>query len=490
MAEVNGLTGACIKREDGSLAVGGRLSDSARQRLVQRLSFASQVEDEQQAWTTIQAALERVAGGGTRKVTSHALHGLHPYKGKFYPQLARALMNVCEVPDDGLVFDPFAGCGTTVIEASLLGIRGLGLDANPLAVLVAQTKLRLLWADPERIGNGLEEITRAASAASRLAELGDDYLRDWFPATNFVFLRAAIAAIEDHTDKVVQDAARVALSSVIRDASWQDPRQLRVRRRKDPASIADLKDVFQRAVVDLLTQIQGLHAAEGFDAERVRQTSSRVAHGDSRDIQGSLSKTMSGQIDAVVTSPPYASALPYIDTDRLSLRTFGLMPQKNQRLAESSLIGNREITDRNRRHLEEEMKSGLESRGSWIPDQLRDVLMQTYLAAQEPSAGFRKRRTPALLYKYFVDMRHVGKRLADLIRPGGRLALVIGDNTVSGPGGTAITVPTADILSELLIQADFRQRGEFSKRLTSFGASTTVHQRNAMASEKVLLFSR
>ena len=489
-AEVNSLVGPCGREENGTLVVGGGLSEGARRKLVQRLSFASRIVEDSESSTTLQAALEQAAGGGTRKVTSHALHGLHPYKGKFYPQLARALMNVCEVPDDGLVFDPFAGCGTTVIEASLLGIRGLGLDANPLAVLVAQTKLRLLWVDPERIRNGLEQITSAAFGRSRLADIGDDYLQDWLPPGNFAFLRAAIAAIEDHSDKVAQDAARVVLSSVIRSASWQDPRQLRVGRRKDPASILDLEDAFQDAVFDLLCQIQGLHATEGFDADRVRRTNSCVALGDSRDIQGSLSYLFPRHVDAVVTSPPYASALPYIDTDRLSLRAFGLMPQKKQRLAESKLIGNREITERVRRHLEDAMVSDMEDKESWIPNRLRDVLMETYAAAQESSAGFRKRRTPALLYKYFLDMRRVGKQLAGLIRPDGRLALVIGDNTASGPGRSVITVPTADILAEQFIHVGFEPRGEFSKRLTSFGASTTVHQRNAMASEKVLLFSR
>lgn len=489
-AEVQSLVGPGDRRNDGAIVLRQVLTGEARRRLVQRLSFASRIENDRKSWTTLQASLELAAGGGTRKVTSHALHGLHPYKGKFYPQLARALMNVCEVPEGGLVLDPFAGCGTTVIEASLLGIRGLGVDANPLAVLVAQTKLRLLWADQARVRNGLDQIARTAAARSDHGQLNDEYLIDWFPPANYAFLRSAVAAIEAHPDELVQDAARVALSSILRRASWQDPRQLRVGRRKNDDSIEDLEDLFQGAVIDLLAQIQGLHAVEGLDRRKVKGTNSRVVLGDSRNIRGAVRRFVRRPVDAVITSPPYANALPYIDTDRLSLRAFGLMPERSQRRAEAKLIGNREITDRDRTLLEEAMRRDLDHRGSWVPDRLRSVLTETLQVAGEPTAGFRKQRTPALLYKYFLDMQQVGQQLADLVRPGGRLALVIGDNTVSGPRGSTVAVPTGDILAELLARNGFTPTADLSKRLTSFGASSTVHQRNAMANERVLVFTR
>jgi hypothetical protein len=166
------------------------------------------------------------------------------------------------------------------------------------------------------------------------------------------------------------------------------------------------------------------------------------------------------------------------------------MPEKSQRLAEANLIGNREITDRNRRLLEDAMRRDLNTSASWIPGMLRSVLTATLQVAQEPTSGFRKQRTPALLYKYFLDMHQVGEQLADLVRQGGRLALVVGDNNVSGPDGSTITVRTGDILAELLAQEGFTPTADLSKRLTSFGASSTVHQRNAMADERVLVFER
>ena len=59
--------------------------------------------------------------------------------------------------------------------------------------------------------------------------------------------------------------------------------------------------------------------------------------------------------DAVITSPPYATALPYIDTQRLSLVLLGLIGADELRATEAALVGAREITIGERRALEAEL---------------------------------------------------------------------------------------------------------------------------------------
>ena len=70
--------------------------------------------------------------------TRYAAHGIHEYKGKFNPQVVHSLLN--QYFDfnykDKFVYDPFAGSGTTLLEASLMGIHAVGTDVNPLAVLI------------------------------------------------------------------------------------------------------------------------------------------------------------------------------------------------------------------------------------------------------------------------------------------------------------------------------------------------------------------
>ncbi len=70
---------------------------------------------------------------------AHSLHEIS-YRACFKPQLPRFFVSRLSAPGD-LVFDPFMGRGTTLLEASLLGRKTLGNDANPLARLLIEPRL-------------------------------------------------------------------------------------------------------------------------------------------------------------------------------------------------------------------------------------------------------------------------------------------------------------------------------------------------------------
>ena len=485
-AEVESIVKTPVERDEAGLFIKQALHHSSLARLARRMAFASGVKGSKGIIQTSQNALEISAGGGSRKVTSHALHGLHPYKGKFYPQLARSLLNVCGVERGGLIIDPFAGCGTSVLEASLLGIRALGVDANPLAVLVSQAKLQLLSCPAAEVQR---EFTQLRPLSEGTALPDEDYLVRWFPGENLDFLRRAIPSIRGLSSETARNGATVALSSVLREASWQDPQQLRTGRRQNGDNPLVLEDLFYCALDALVEDLAAVQAVPGLKWERMSRLSNMVIEGDSRDLTAILKRHMRRKADAVVTSPPYASALPYIDTDRLSLCAFGLLSRNNQRKAESRLIGNREITERERTFIESQMAVSIRN-DRWIPGELRGVLEATMDVSREPESGFRKRRTPALLYNYFRDMRSVLSQISNLVREDGRVAIVIGANNVAGPSGTTIQIPVVEIMVQLARQNGLEIEGDFTKRLTSYGASETVHQRNAMNADRVLLFRR
>ncbi|MFN3762794.1 MAG: DNA methyltransferase, partial [Anaerolineae bacterium] len=67
--------------------------------------------------------------------TGYASHRLHSFAAKFPPQIPRLfIQNLTDVGQ--VVLDPMAGSGTTVVEALLLGRRGVGVDLDPLAVQI------------------------------------------------------------------------------------------------------------------------------------------------------------------------------------------------------------------------------------------------------------------------------------------------------------------------------------------------------------------
>jgi RMKL-like, methyltransferase domain len=63
--------------------------------------------------------------------TGYGTHGLFPYRGKFHPQMIKGLINIMGLKPGDTVLDPMMGSGTVLIEACLMGINSVGIDASP-----------------------------------------------------------------------------------------------------------------------------------------------------------------------------------------------------------------------------------------------------------------------------------------------------------------------------------------------------------------------
>lgn len=85
-----------------------------------------------------------------KKTTLYLSHELHLYKGKFFPRLVHSLINRYG-HQGGLIADPFAGSGTALLEAALLGHDSVGLDVDPTSVLISQHKTVLAKIDPAEL---------------------------------------------------------------------------------------------------------------------------------------------------------------------------------------------------------------------------------------------------------------------------------------------------------------------------------------------------
>jgi hypothetical protein len=95
----------------------------------------------------------------TRSVNQYLTHWIYPYKGKFHPQMIRALLNIMEINQGDTVLDPFVGSGTAAVEAQLLGVDFIGIDVSPLCILQSKVKTESIYALPQILGSK-EEITK------------------------------------------------------------------------------------------------------------------------------------------------------------------------------------------------------------------------------------------------------------------------------------------------------------------------------------------
>src|SRR6185437_9873508 len=109
---------------------------------------------------TVQTRLENAGRlAKNRQATRYSVHGLHEYKGKFNPQVAKSILNIFGVRQTQRVLDPFCGSGTTLVECAHMGALGYGTDINPFAVYLANAKLCALTTPAETLRAILHKLS-------------------------------------------------------------------------------------------------------------------------------------------------------------------------------------------------------------------------------------------------------------------------------------------------------------------------------------------
>lgn len=420
-----------------------------------------------------------------RKDPKYVTHGLHPYKGKFYPQLAKGLMNLCALPSGASVFDPFCGSGTTLLEGYLNGHRSFGCDMNPVAAKIAKAKVGILDVNPdvvrEAFGTLVGQIEAAPAKPANNREQFHpnclDEISKWFPESVVLKLNWLLASIRSVSEGVVRDFLEVVLSSIIREVSQQDPNDLRIRRRKEPIQDADVFQLYLDALDTQYAGVEKFWSVRGYSPDRFRTC--RVVEGDSRNRKtlDALGLTKNS-VDFVLTSPPYATALPYIDTDRLSLLVLFGMDSSARRPVEQYLVGSREIVTKERRKLEQMIGGG----ESGLPIRVCEYLQDLYRRVSNADVGFRRKNMPALLQRFFQDMASVLKNCQYVLRPGGEAMIVIGDNRMRVESDYE-RIATTEFVQDIAVDCGL----ELVERIDiSVTTENLVHMQNAITENVVL----
>ncbi|MDO8616620.1 MAG: hypothetical protein Q7T33_12945 [Dehalococcoidia bacterium] len=434
----------------------------------------------------------------SRQITRYSAHGLHEYRGKFNPQVVRAIGNLCLLGDGAWVIDPFCGSGTTLLESSHIGWNAIGLDRNPLAVVIANAKITaarlpagLLREEARRLSDRLQTVADGLDCSRPFSDdsadrIGGDaqghlfnreYLNSWFSKSVLAQLSLILRELQQVSSTDLRLVFKVVLSDILRRVSLQDTADLRVRRAKSPpgnhpAILTFCRELLTKAeLIESAKEVApagGLQEAHVADA-RDELTWIRRRHG----IRG---------VDAVITSPPYATALPYIDTQRLSLALFGLTLASSLSRLQESLIGTRELRKTRQRSLE----SSLRANGGSLPRHALEFCQSLGEVAFQESDGFRRRNTPALVYQYLTDMSRALRNLFDIVRPNGHMAMVVGRNKAE-LGGRSIVIDTPALLAE--IAQSHGWLAEEERELDTY-ARFDLHRENSIKTESLLIFKK
>jgi site-specific DNA-methyltransferase (cytosine-N4-specific) len=438
-----------------------------------------------------------------RQSTRYSAHGLHEYKGKFNPQIVRAIGNILGLQPGDWVLDPFCGSGTTLLEALHAGWNAISVDINPLGVQIARAKVAAMRVPLEELQVCVQDINQRLSerfsnisfdrafSEKQIQSIGGgnwlsllpgfDYLSSWFTKSVLVQLSAILDEINHVPSVDIQLILRIILSDILRDVSLQDAGDLRIRRRKSPPENVSAVPLYLTA---LNSKIETILKARQYIPDI--KTMQDALLGDSRYCSSVVRShaMIAGpfQFDGAITSPPYATALPYIDTQRLSLVLLGLISPDEIRTTEKSLTGNREITAQERVKLEEAIKINADH----LPDECILLCRELLAAVDKEHDGFRRQNVPALIYKYLVDMFLMFKNTSPILRARAPFALVVGKNQTR-LGGRNFVIDTPCLLILLAEHSGFELQE--TVELDTY-QRFDIHQDNSIRSETLIILRK
>lgn len=420
-----------------------------------------------------------------RRRLRYGPHDIHEYRGKFFPQLVKSLINSAGVPEGGIVIDPMCGSGTTPCEARAMGMESIALDLNPLSVRIAKTKTEILEMDYIELQNEIKNIIKAVETINEKSEnelekrwnqKDLDYLKKWFAHSALCEINNILEKISECEHPIVKDLAEISLSNVLRPVSWQKDVDLRVRK--------DVRDYIQGTVLNEFVDEMNCHLKKivpylSLREDIIRLPSYHIKDGDTREIDKLFYK-WENDCDVLITSPPYAMALPYLDTDRLSLIVLGLLPRKNHRLKELLMIGTREITEAKRKELWE----NYQERKKELPEQVSMLIDKLAKIYHGGTVGFRRKNLPSLLAKYYLDMMDSMKSAQGMMKPNSFAFYVVGNNSTK-LNGERIEIPTDEFLWLIGKKVGWKQHNLINMELLT---SRDIFRKNRGTAETILIF--
>ena len=262
--------------------------------------------------------------------TKH-VHRLHPYLGKFIPQLAEIFLRKYQPK---VVCDPFGGSGTTLVEASALGIDSVACDISAFNCLLMKVKTdkydlealeREIRAILEQVRLGIDSPLFRKSLDNLSTD--NEYLKRWFAPKalrELLYYRSLIPAYS------YQDVLKIILSRSARSSRltthfdldfpkspqttpYECYKHSRVCRPTD-----DALQFLRRYSLDTLRRIK--------EFARLRTSANiSILHGDARAVSFP-------PIDAVITSPPYVGLIDYHEQHRYAYELLDLPIKSDQEI--------------------------------------------------------------------------------------------------------------------------------------------------------------
>ncbi|MEA3272973.1 MAG: DNA methyltransferase [Patescibacteria group bacterium] len=355
--------------------------------------------------------------GKTRKDTTYITHGYHRYPAKFIPQIVSRLVEKYTKEGDSVV-DPFGGCGTTLVESKVMCRPSIGVDINPVAVLM--TKAKKTPIEPAKIEAQFLKLKEKIDSFDKNTKVKTpkhkriDY---WFKPEEkrkTAFLFSEISKIKNQD---VRDFFYCGFSNILKNCSiWLQKSNKPTRDlKKKPADpfIAFSRQikVMLRGNADFFNLLQ---------KKKCLKIPCDVHCTDARKIP-----TKPNSISLIVTSPPYVTSYEYADLHQLTALWFEYT---------------KDLSDFRKRFI-----------GTAYHDR-KELVLNSKIAENIKEALLKKdKKITEEVSTYFSEMNQVFEEMKRILKKDGRTCIVIGDTSLKG-----VKILNAEVFVEQLQNLGFK----------------------------------
>lgn len=374
-------------------------------------------------------------------------HYIFGIRGKFFPRMISAIMNAAGVKKGDWIIDPFCGCGTMNVEATIRGINNIGVDMQPLFTLITDLKIKSMHWDVNLLRKQIEKLLSEikVNMGSEFTSSLPKYMVS--KKTNDIFLPSSLmrgvkqnsleciriikGCIEDLDSEIndknlrkdFQDFCKLPLAYWMRS----------MLKKQDPEKIVETyTDYLWKMFFSVYYFHRFKNEVYNFDLGE-----SRIYTGDARNLIELNDEKLKEdeQIDGIITSPPYGTAIDYIGEHVWALYVLDLI-KDHRSLDQKMHIG----TPRVSKSLVIEIKEKSED-FLLLPEIAQKVLLLMVKDGREKKAS--------AFYKYFVDMFNSFKEMARVLKPGKHLVMIIGKQQEMSSDNGIITIELGKIMEEM-----------------------------------------
>lgn len=365
------------------------------------------------------------------------VHRWFRYSAGFAAQWVEQVLVEWGIKKEHLVLDPFAGSGTVSVVCDTLGIPSLGVEAHPVVSRILKAKL--LWATPpERVAEfAATVLTQAKKKKPHTATFPLLLERSYDPDTLATLdaLKSSWLLVQDKSPE--SELVWLALTAILRSTSTAGTAQWQyILPKKTKKRVIEPFFAFQQQIGIIKADLRWMQA-------RANRSCANVIAGDAR----TFADITSHNVDAVITSPPYANNYDYADALRFEMTFWGDVNgwgDIHDAVRRYLIVSSSQHSSRERLVLEDLLSSEAVAP---IRPELAEVVHEL-ADVRERHGG--KKHYHTMVAAYCRDIGLVLQQLRRVCKPGSRMCWVIGD---SAPYG--VYCPIERWIAELAIAAGF-----------------------------------